>query len=146
MRTNSPRLTLVLLGIVSLTACGGYSSGPDGDGASVTGTYTGTVTISGAPVPLNVTFNLSQYGDAVTGSFVTDVPTSGTLTATVSGTTAAFTISQTTPCAGTFTGTGTISNSGGRISGSYSGTSPCTGPISATFVVNRAASAGLPGY
>lgn len=148
MKTNSPRLALVLLGIVSLEACGGYSSGPDGNGALVAGTYTGTVTgtVNGEPLSLQATFALSQSGDAIAGTFSTNAGTSGSISAILSGTTATFTISQTTPCAGTFTGTGTITNSGGRISGSYAGTSPCNGSVSATFVVNRVPGTGPPGY
>lgn len=145
MKTKYPRFALVLLGIVSLTACDGYSSGPAGNGALVTGTYTGTVTISGAQAPLSVTFTLAQTGNSFTGTFTTS-DTGGTASGTVTGSTATFTINQTAPCTGSFTGTATITNSGGHISGSYSGTSPCTGPISATFVVNRVAGTGPPGY
>ena len=49
----------------------------------------------------------------------------------------AFTINQTTPCTGSFTGTGSIKNGGTRLTGTYSGASSCTGAVNASFVVNR---------
>ena len=149
MKTNSPRLALMLLGIVSLAACGGYSSGPagNGDGNLVAGTYTGSVngTADSQPFTLNVTFTLVQSGDSFNGTFTTN-DTGGSASGTVNGLNVTFTINQTSPCNGTFTGAGTISSSGGRITGSYSGTSPCTGPVSAAFVVDRVAGTGPPGY
>lgn len=130
---------LSVLFAAALAACDGYSSGPDEGEGSLTGSFSGTVegTAGGDPFTLTATFTLTEYLNGVSGTFTTSDGTGGTVTGTISGSTVSFTINQSTPCAGTFNGTASISNGADRLTGTYSGNSPCTGAVSASFVTNR---------
>lgn len=121
-----------------MAACDSYSSGPDNGDGILSGAYTGAVhgTIE-EPLDLVATFTLTEYLGTVTGTFTTDDGMAGSISGTVSGSNVAFTINQTAPCAGTFSGTATISDAGGRLMGTYSGDSPCTGAVTAIFDLTR---------
>lgn len=137
---HNPGIALVVaLALMLLMACDSYSSGPDDEDGVLSGTYTGMVdgTAAGDPLAFVVTFTLTEYLDTVTGTFVTDAGTAGSVSGTVNGSNVTFSINQTLPCAGTFEGTGSITNAGGVLTGTYAGTSPCTGSVTASFVVNR---------
>lgn len=128
----------LMVGAALLAACDSYSSGPDDGDGVLSGSYTGTVhgTIEN-PLDLIVTFTLTEYLGTVTGTFTTDDGTAGSISGTVSGTNVTFTINQTVPCVGTFSGTATIADAGGQLIGTYSGNSPCTGAVTAIFDVTR---------
>jgi len=130
------RTSILLHGLFAMliaSACSGGSTEPGT--ISLSGTYSGTINAVGFPAG-TLTFTLSHAGTSVTGTWSNSLGASGNGTGTVSGTTLTFTLSQTSPCTGTFTGNAAIQNSGARLSGSFSG-SDCNGSGSGTFVVNR---------
>ena len=128
----------MLVVAAAIVACDSYSSDPDTDG-SLSGTWTGSAegTTNGDPFELAVTFTLTEYLGGLSGTFATEGGTTGGLNGTVSGANVSFTISQSSPCAGTFPGTASISMGGTRLTGTYSGVSGCTGQLTASFVVDR---------
>jgi hypothetical protein len=123
---------LILLVILALMGCNLF-------GPNVNGTYTGPIngTQDGTPFSMDITMTLSQNGDNVTGTWSTTGGTSGTLSATITGSSFGnFIVTATNPCAGTFNGSANIMDNGDRISGSYTGNS-CFGVTTASFDVNR---------
>ena len=118
-----------------LAGCSSGSSGPAGEPRSLGGSYVGTISGSqaGEPftnAPVTVTIQQAAPGAPFTG--VWESPAGfGTLEGTTDGDvgnqTLTFTMTQTSPCAGSFTGTGFqggVSSPQGewnQISGSYSG-------------------------
>ena len=118
----------MVLAATLVIACDGYSSGPEDDDGSLTGTYTGEAEIIGVEV-LDVTFTLTEYLGGVTGSFTAADGTTGSIAGSINGSTLTFTITQTAPCAGSHDGTASIENGGDRLSGFYMGSSPCAGPV-----------------
>jgi len=108
-------------------------------GPNVNGTYTGPIngTQDGTPISMDITMTLSQNGDNVTGTWSTTGGTSGTLSATITGSSFGnFVVTMTNPCAGTFSGSANTMNNGDRILGSYNGNS-CLGVVTASFDVSR---------
>jgi hypothetical protein len=118
--------TAIVLAAVLLAACDGFSSGPDEEDRSLTGSFYGTVegTEKGNPFTRTVTGSFSIVG----GTGV------GTIRGSVTGSTVSFTFDQTAPCEGTFIGTASLV--GDRLIGTYSGSS-CRGAVTAGLDVNR---------
>ncbi len=130
--------------LLTLPGCGG---GGDNNSVvpqptvDVTGTWDATMTVTGgtqAPpgFQFTATFTLAQSGTSVSGTFATEGGLSGQVSASLSGQTINFTITQGLPCTGSFTGAAAVSTSGTQINGSYSG-SDCNGSLSASFVANK---------
>ena len=106
---------------------------------TVSGTYTGSMsgTVYGSPYAGTLTITLTQNQDSVSGSYTSDVGSSGTVSITlVPNTTADLTAFQASPCSGTFIGWASVEESGDRITGSHSGTD-CGGTVTTTFDVTR---------
>ena len=135
------RLTLLAL-VVALTACGGgYSSPTMSPTPSVAGTWDAAVTVTGGTEsPVGTRFSavlaLAQSGSNVSGTFTTTTGSDGTVTGTVSGQVFTFTGTQTAPCAGSFSGTGTLGVYNTSMSGAYSG-SDCGGTFQTTFTATK---------
>lgn len=128
---------LFLVAAVAMAAaCDDYGSGPDPSESPLTGTYTGAVEIVGVET-VDVTFSLTEYLGAVTGTLTAADGTTGSITGTVSGSTLDFTVTVTAPCAGEYDGFAEIEAGGRRLSGGYFGGLPCVGPLNAFFVVDR---------
>jgi hypothetical protein len=104
----------------------------------ITGTWYGTTAIPGIGNS-SATFSLVQSGANVTGTFAIIGFGSGGVTGTVSGGVLSFTVTETSPCPGTFTGTATSDDGFRSMVGSFSGTD-CDGFWSANIAaVNLAA-------
>ncbi len=106
-----------------------------GGGASLTGDFVGTADVSGAG-QFDVQITIIQTGTSLTGTWASSAGGSGTAAGVVNGTTVQFTLTQTDPCDGLYTGSAQVQSGGNRISGSYSG-NDCGFALSATFSVNR---------
>ncbi len=141
MREKAAALVASVLVLCAL-ACGGGGGGGSDDiisppNSNVTGTWDALMTVTGgsqlpAGIQFTATFTLAQSGTAVSGTFATEEGLSGSISGSVSGSVITFTITQGSPCPGTFDGAGTISSSSDAIAGSYSG-SDCNGTLQATF-------------
>lgn len=123
--------------LVLLHACGGGggSSPTEPTHANVTGTWDAQIS-SDRDGDFTAVFTLSQTGTSVTGTYRTPGGASGDITGSVSGQVFTFTLTQTDPCSGTYTGSATVTSDNRRASGSYSG-SDCFGSISASFTARR---------
>lgn len=127
-------------GVFSGTDCDGtfsisFSLSRGSGGANLTGDYQGTATVQGAG-QTQIHITIIQFGTSLSGTWSSDIGGSGTAAGTVNGANVVFTLTQTQPCAGSYSGTGTIQNNGARIVGSYSG-DDCGTSLTATFTVNR---------
>jgi len=88
-----------------------------------------------------------QSGNAATGSYQTATGAAGTVTATVVdpcetailGHVISFTVTQSTPCAGTFHGTAVTTDTGNVLNGFYTG-SDCHGTLEVAVVGGRSGS------
>jgi len=134
--------------VVALLLASGCGDG-DGSTASDTpvelnGPFLGiAVVMGGTAYPPNtsypIVFDLVQAGDTLTGSYNTadsNTPTSGTLAGTIAERGFSFTLTETVPCTGTFTGSATVSSSGISFGGAYSG-ADCSGTTEAGFNVSQ---------
>lgn len=99
--------------------------------ANLQGQWSGAVT-SGQNV-VNVALSLTQSGTAITGDWATTAQ-SGTASGNVNGTTFTFTLTETVPCPGSYSGSGNVS--GNTLSASYAG-SDCHGQINASGALTR---------
>jgi hypothetical protein len=129
--------TAIVLAAVLLAACDGFSSGPDEEDRSLTGSFYGTVegTEKGNPFTRTVNLDLTESMGNVTGSFsIVGGTGAGTIRCSVTGSTVSITFDQTAPCEGTFIGTASLV--GDRLIGTYSGSS-CRGAVTAGLDVNR---------
>lgn len=129
---------LICLGIplLLLSACGATPALQD-----LTGTWAGTLTgirsdQGGAVLTDEVVFTLVQIDDAVTGTFATPGGATGNLAGSLQSGQYLFTITQSGICAGSFSGTATISGVTGLLNGSYEG-SDCAGSLEASFSASR---------
>ncbi len=137
------RAATLLLAILLSFACGKSTDILTGPPQTVTGTWIASVTAnpaggSFAAGQFTATFTLSQSGAAVSGTFTTSEGASGTVSGSVSLHTFTFTMTQTVPCDGSFTGEGTIIDAWTQMSGGYSGSDSCAGNFSASFTATRA--------
>jgi len=133
------RLFYALLLLTTLAACGGGGGGdsapPPPPSVNATGTWFGSYNSSvfGAQ---NMTVNIQQNGAVLTGTYSLSTGGLGSVSGTVSGDTASFTIPVTTPgCSGSFSGTliiATPQSGPATMSFSYSGSSTCDGQESGT--------------
>lgn len=99
------------------------------------GVWHGTFASTVDPIKPMV-LNLAQNGFTITGTFNIDNGTIlGTVNGSVSGMEFDFTASQSTPCAGTYTGGADVS--GSSMSGGFGGTSSCLGALSGVFNVSK---------
>lgn len=100
--------------VVNSTSCGGTTNATwtatkaAGPGVNLTGNWTGTSQSSVAS-QTDITFQLAQSGQTVSGTYSTTAGGDGTVSGSVSGTLFRFTLTQTTPgCTGSFTGHGIV--------------------------------------
>jgi len=74
------------------------------------------------------TFDISQAGDSVAGTYTTSFGGAGTFSGITDGTTVSFTVEVTNPqCPGTLTGTAEVNAAGNQMTMSYTGTTSCMG-------------------
>lgn len=128
-------LVLALIG-AQLVACGGSSSPTAPKCSDASGTYTAIVANSCGGTGRGIVV-LAQSGC----SFTALLPGASTLQGTVSGNTFTFSGVFASPCAGTFSGSGTVT--AGAVNGTFTGTSQggpgcCpAGPVSGSFTLTR---------
>jgi len=134
------KYSFAFLAALALMACSGSSSpsAPNTSPAQIAGSWDVAVTVTGGTelargTQYGAQFFLTQSGSQVTGGFNAGAGTGGSVLATVSGSQVSFTLTQQQPCAGTFTGTGTVARNDSTITGSYSGTD-CNGTLNANWV------------
>lgn len=109
---------------------------PPAQNANVTGIWDARVTIAGEGQE-DLVFDLTQTGSAVTGTVtVGSGGAPNALAGTVSGQFFSFSVTQTTPCAGAFGGSGTVDAAGSHLTGTYMG-GDCNGTGSGTFTATR---------
>ncbi len=103
------RLMSLLLGLVvalSLGACDDDDDGGGGGGGSATGTWTGTGTYVYLSVPIrNFTLNITQTGNAISGTYSITRDGRGTMSGALSGTVSGGSISLLMPGHGSADGT-----------------------------------------
>jgi hypothetical protein len=141
--------TLILIAVLPLVAGMLTCSGDGGSGSlsttavspDVTGTWDARFTITGGTVaPLGTQFSASfmlvQTGTMVTGTFPTPSGGTGEISGTIMGRTMTFTVTESPPCAGSFSGTADISSTSRRLDGSGTGTD-CNGTASADFTADK---------
>ncbi|HPG39387.1 MAG TPA: fibrobacter succinogenes major paralogous domain-containing protein [bacterium] len=140
---KSVKLILVLLFLILLlNRCGDKSSPTNSankpPACDVTGRWLLSVIVTGGvQLPVGTQFYadivIRQADDGTaTGSIVTEGGAASQLTGRMSGTTLSFTIQQSTPCNGTFNGSGTITENCTKLTGKYSG-SDCNGTLRANI-------------
>jgi hypothetical protein len=137
------RATTLFLAILASFGCGGSTNSVTGDPPTVTGTWNATVTANPAAGPFaagqfTATFTLAQSDAAVSGTYTTSDGASGTVSGTVSLHTLSFTLTQSAPCEGSFTGAGTIIDAWTQMSGGYAGSDSCAGSFTVNFTATRA--------
>jgi len=120
-RRPSPERTLGLLAL-ALAALAVSCSNPQDTLVNLSGTWSGPITFYDSGGSSQGTFTLSanatQTGGNVSGIWTTNVPTSGTFSAILSGgSLSGFTLTQTAPSAFSYNGGGTVTNSGTTING-----------------------------
>jgi hypothetical protein len=111
---------------------------------NLSGVYYGTEIGTEAGVTLNTVLALSitQNGNSITGTFINGAGGTGTFSGTAIGSSIiSLTISEPSPCAGTFTGS--LSLSANTLSGVVTGSSSC-GSLSATLTLNKIQNVGSP--
>jgi len=102
---------------------------------NVAGVWNGSLGSSTAPTRALV-LTLAQTGGSMTGTFnINAGGATGTVSGSVSRNTLTFTATQTTPCAGSFTGDADVS--GNAMDGTLVGTSICGGAFNGAFFVDR---------
>ena len=124
-------ILLSLIVILTIPGCSIFNR------INLNGIYKGTIqgTQNGWSISMSVDMTLNQIGDRVNGTWNTSGGTSGTLSGDIQGDNIKdFTIIQSNPCSGTFTGSAVIYDNGEEIRGNYHGTS-CYGTVSATVEV-----------
>ena len=104
MRVHS---CLFLAAVAGLTMACNNSNEPDV--VSLAGSYSGSASgvDTGTPFTQTINFTVQQSGRMLTGTWAGEA-SSGTLQGTVGTGSAEFTLEQSNPCAGTFTGSATI--------------------------------------
>lgn len=117
----------------------GFSFEVESLNVNLSGTYSGTETgtDTGYNFTAQVTVTIFQNGTNLSGTWTSSYGASGTLTGTILGNSSfSIELTQTNPCWGHFSGSGSILNNGGTLSGSGSG-NYCDGWIQASFTVTR---------
>lgn len=138
MRTSAAIFRALLA--LAMAGCGDDGDSPTiPDSVDLTGRFVAAVegTASGAPFTDVVTVSLRQSQTGVTGTFLSEAATGGSVTGTISGGTFTFNLALTFPCQGTYIGSARVEQSGDRLVGSYSGTTPCSGTVDASFTATR---------
>jgi type V secretory pathway adhesin AidA len=136
--------------IVSAVLFVGCSDDPSGSSATppsiapppvadVEGIWVGRGTVTGGTQQrvgrkFNLVLTLSQVDSEVTGAVMTGLGMEWDATGTLNGQVLTFTLTQSQPCAGSYSGAGTASNGDSELTGSFSGTD-CNGTLSADFTV-----------
>lgn len=117
---------------VNSISCGGTTNATwtatkaSGADVNLAGTWTGT-TQSSVAAQTDITFQLSQSGQTLSGTYTTTAGGNGTVSGSVSGSMARFTLTQTTPgCTGSFTGHAILIASPEFLQFNYAG-SDCLG-------------------
>ncbi len=126
--------------LVLFAGCRTTHDGTGPNAFDLTGTFAGSVVVSGdpffgSPDSTSLRLVLTQSGASVAGTWEAD-SASGTLTATVSGSSVRLSLTQVVPCDGSYNGTGVVTFAGDRIRGSLEG-SDCRGTLEGSFVVDR---------
>jgi len=138
---------LIPVFVVALLLAYGCDSGSDSVSdapVDLNGDWLGVAVVTGGTAyPPNTSYPivmaLVQSGTAVTGDYNTAAvgsPTSGTVAGTVSGRTFTFTLTEDTPCGGTFNGAATVDGASISFNGSYSG-ADCSGTTQAGFSASK---------
>lgn len=128
---------VTLQGNLSGTSCGAPVTVALTDGArlaGVTGEWAGTAVIPGC-CSAELTMWLEQGGTDLDGGWSLSTGEAGALNGTVTANMISLALTQTDPCAGSYTGTGQLRNDGtitGSVSGDY-----CGFTVSWTFTVAR---------
>jgi hypothetical protein len=127
-----------LLAVMMLAGCGGSdpTTGPPPTDLEGVCTITVDGTQGGENIDFTGEFDLSQNGMAVSGTWIwaegTADEASGTVAGGVSGINFDFTLTQTDPCDGSFSGSASFTVSD-QVAGSFSGSSDCNGDLEANF-------------
>jgi len=131
---------LAAIAVFVLIGCGGGGGDSSGNAPipptiDVTGTWDTSMTVTGGtqgPVGFHWTavFTVIQSGASVSGTGITSSNTGGQVSGSVSGDDLDFTLTQTSPCAGTYHGIGMVN--GNQMSGTYAG-GDCGGTLQASF-------------
>jgi hypothetical protein len=136
---EDPGTYLVVVTTFETGESGSYSIVAKIGPLGLNGTYTGTAdgVYGSVVISTGITLSLSTSGSNLGGTWATSpgatTALAGTLNGTVSGNTTAFTLSQNVPCAGTYTGDGTIQFAGFYVAASFYGTD-CNATASLGFV------------
>ena len=104
---------------------------------TVTGLWSGPATdaVRGA---FTATFDISQAGDTVAGTYTTDFGGTGTFSGTTDGTVIAFTVEVLNPgCHGFLTGTAEVNPAANQMTMSYAGTTVCMGDTTGSGVLSK---------
>lgn len=139
---------LTVIAVSALVGCGG--GGGDGGGnpapipptVDVTGTWDASMTVIGGDTSLPVgyhwtgVFTVIQSDSTASGTFVTSVGGSGKVSGSVSGNDLDMTITQTSPCAGTYSGIGIVNSASNQMSGTYIGVD-CYGIPQTSFTATK---------
>lgn len=132
--------TLTLTLVLSLHGCGSSSSnsGSSPSAVSFAGTYSGQEkgTQDGIDFVQNIEFVLTQSGNNIGGTWISEIGGSGTLSGTVSGMAITdFKIVETDAnCPGSYVGSAILSS--GSLNGTVAGTTEC-GTVSASFTADK---------
>ncbi len=124
---------IILILVLTTASCSVFNR------VNVNGTYRGTIegTQDSWPFSMTLTITLNQAGKQVNGTWNTSGGTSGSISGEIQGDNIRdFTVTQTSPCSGTFTGSAIVYDKGEEIRGNYHGSS-CYGYVSATFEVYK---------
>jgi hypothetical protein len=130
------RIILIVLTLLMASACG--KSDPAATVSNLSGTYKGpeTGTQAGTPFTTEATAIITQSGSSITGTLTNTAGASGTLTGTLNGETIEnLVFTQSAPCSGTISGSGTIRNN--VVTGTGSGTLAVCGAVNVTLTLTK---------
>jgi hypothetical protein len=142
-----------VIGVLVLSSCSGSAGSAPQSGAlaldaDIAGDWLASISArrSAGADGFQAQLTLEQVGVRVKGPFETagtasGAPVGGELKGAVAGRELQFTLTQWSPCNGSFFGSARVSTNGLRMSGSYSG-SDCGGTLRADFQARRVNGAG----
>lgn len=123
--------------VSAAAACGGDGDGGNGPDTDITGTFIGEATSSLLPgQPFQETLQLTQDGDDVTGTLVTENGRTGNVSGIVSGDRFTATVDLTDACGGSSVTTADITDDGTRLVGTYEA-DDCLGEYTGTFDLEK---------